>query len=103
MALLVALLFVTLAPIDLRPVSGASPQFERFVAVWLVGLVFAIAWPRQFWFAAAALVACVVLSELLQELVPTRHGRLLDAVVKLAGGAVGLTLGRLVWLFRPGR
>ena len=103
MALLVALLVVTLAPIDFRPVSGTSPQLERFAAVWLVGLVFAAAWPRQFWLAAAVLIACVVLSELLQELVPSRHGRALDAVVKLAGGAAGLTLGRLASLLLPGR
>jgi cation transport ATPase len=103
LALLAALLFVTLAPIDFRPVSGASPQIERFVAVWLVGLVFAVAWPRHFWLAAVALIACVVLSELLQELVPTRHRRALDAIVKLTGGAIGLTLGRMIWLLRPGR
>lgn len=103
LALLAALLFVTLAPIDFRPVSGTSPQLERFVAVWLVGLVFAVAFPRQFWVAAAALIACVVLSELLQELVPSRHGRSLDALVKLAGAAAGLSLGRLASLLLPGR
>lgn len=40
---LIVIAIVTVGPIDLRPVSGAPPQFERAVAFLVVGYLFALA------------------------------------------------------------
>jgi len=83
----------TLAPIDFRPATTFPPTIERFVAFAAVGFVFAVAYPRQFWFAVAVAIGAALLLEVLQVLAPTRHGQLFDAAVKLAGGSAGLLLG----------
>jgi hypothetical protein len=87
---------LTLAPIGLRPTSTLPPTIERFVAFAGVGLAFAVAYPRQFRLAAFIALGAALALEALQVLAPTRHGRLFDAAVKLAGGTAGLMLG-LAW------
>ncbi len=87
--LLAALVFVTLAPIGLRPVLAESPTIERALAYGGLGLLLALAYPRP---RFAALVACVVVAGLLeagQELSPSRHGRVSDFLVKAAAAAIG--------------
>jgi hypothetical protein len=44
-----------------------------------------------------------MLLEAVQLLEPSRHGRVFDAMVKVAGGAVGLMLGQLLLRLRPRR
>ena len=83
----------TLSSIGLRPETTWPPTVERFAAFAAVGFAFAIAYPRQFWFAAAIALGAALVLEVLQVLAPTRHGRLFDAAVKLAGGTAGLLLG----------
>ena len=90
---LVLVAILTLAPIGFRPTSTLPPTIERFAAFAAVGFTFALAYPRQFWFAAIVAIGAAMLLEVLQVLTPTRHGRLFDAAMKLAGGAVGLLLG----------
>ncbi|MFZ5736668.1 MAG: hypothetical protein ACOY6K_07290 [Pseudomonadota bacterium] len=99
---LAVIAFATLSPIGLRPTTGLSPSIERFVAFALVGALFASAYPRYILFAAAVVIGAAVLFELLQVLEPSRHGRLFDASVKLAGGTAGLAVGSIVgrWLRR---
>ena len=46
----------TLAPIGLRPATTFPPTIERFFAFAAVGFVFAVAYPRQFWFAATVAI-----------------------------------------------
>jgi hypothetical protein len=93
---LVLIAILTLAPIGLRPTSTLPPTIERFVAFAGVGLAFAVAYPRQFRLAAFIALGAALALEALQVLAPTRHGRLFDAAVKLAGGTAGLMLG-LAW------
>jgi hypothetical protein len=93
---LAAIAFVTLGPLDLRPESGMPPHFERFVAYAIVGTLFAMAYPRYILFAAVVVLGAAVLFELLQLLTSTRHGRLPDAGVKIAGGLIGLCAGWVV-------
>jgi apolipoprotein N-acyltransferase len=90
---LAAIAFVTLAPLGLRPDSGMPPNIERFVAFAVVGVLFAAAYPRYILFAAVIVLGAAVVFELLQLLAPSRHGRLFDAGVKVAGGLVGLCAG----------
>ena len=64
---------------------------------WITpGALFAAGYPRYLWIAASVVLGSAVLFELLQVLEPSRHGRLFDAAVKIAGGLTGLTAG---WLW----
>ena len=85
----------TLSPIEDRPVI-AHPQFEHFAAFALMGLAFVRGYPKH----PLLLVIVVVMAsaftlEALQSLTPDRHGRVLDALVKAAGGICGIGVGRL--------
>ena len=93
---LAGIAFATLAPIGWRPTTMFSPSVERFTAFALAGALFAAGYPRYLWIAASVVLGSAVLFELLQVLEPSRHGRLFDAAVKIAGGLTGLTAG---WLW----
>lgn len=101
--LLAGLIFATLSPIDLRPNSPLSTGAERAFALMLVGFVFAIAYPRRVLLVAALVLGATVLLELLQLASPSRHGRLIDVAVKLAGAGAGLALGWLAVRLRGSR
>ena len=67
-------------------------HFEHVVAFALLGALFGFAYPRR-----AILVLCIVfgvaaLLEILQTMTPDRHGTLIDALEKMAGGAVGIMM-----------
>jgi hypothetical protein len=87
---------VTVGPIGVRPVTGLSPQIERLCAFIVVGALFAAAYPRHIFLAAFVVLGAAALFEVLQVLEPSRHGRVFDAAVKMAGGVIGLCAG---WLF----
>jgi hypothetical protein len=87
--------FVTVGPIGVRPVTGVSPQLERLVAFAVVGVLFAAAYPRHIVLAAIVVIGTAILLESLQLLEPSRHGRLFDASVKIAGGLIGLGAGSI--------
>jgi glycopeptide antibiotics resistance protein len=87
------IVFVTLSPIGLRPVTPEPPNIERAAAFLLFGLMFALAYPRRLWLVVTAVVVVAVGLELLQLVAATRHARLGDAGVKLLGGGAGLMLG----------
>jgi apolipoprotein N-acyltransferase len=93
---LALIVILTLAPIGLRPESMLPPSIERFSAFAAVGLAFALAYPHHFWLAVFVAIGSALLLELLQVLEPSRHGRVFDALVKVAGGATGLMLGQLL-------
>jgi len=76
-------------------VTGVSPQLERLVAFAVVGALFAAAYPRHIVLAAIVVIGTAVLLESLQLLEPSRHGRLFDASVKIAGGLIGLAAGSI--------
>lgn len=71
------------------------PHVERFIAFAIAGGLFAVAYPRHILFGALIVLSAAVIFELLQLLEPSRHGRLFDAGVKIAGGMAGLCSG---WL-----
>jgi VanZ family protein len=98
--LLAGLIFATLSPINLRPISPLPTQSERALALALVGFVFALAYPRRIMLVAAIVLGSTVLLELLQLASPSRHGRVLDVAVKLAGGGGGLLAGWLLMRLR---
>ena len=92
---LIAIAAATLSPIGLRPRLPVSVDLERGVAFLLVGLLFALAYPRRIWLAIAVVIIGAFGLEWLQALRPDRHGRIDDALIKAFGAVIGLTAG---WL-----
>jgi len=84
--------YATLSPIKDRPVI-AGLQLEHFAAFALLGFAFALGYPRRTVLIIAIVIGSAFTLEALQLLTPDRHGRLLDALVKAAGGlsAIGVT------------
>ncbi|MBY5868546.1 VanZ family protein [Rhizobium leguminosarum] len=94
--LLALILFVTVSPIGLRPETVTTVDTDRGGVYVLVGLAFALAYPKQWKMVAVLLIAGAVAIEYLQYLTPTRHPRLHDAGIKAAGAALGLLAGWLI-------
>ncbi|MBS3848537.1 VanZ family protein [Devosia sp. BSSL-BM10] len=106
---LLAIAAATLSPIGLRPHLPMGVDIERVLAFFVVGLLFALAYPRHIWFAALVVLLGAFGLELLQELRADRHGRVHDALIKSAGASMGLGIGWLGaqimnrWRFLRGR
>nr|WP_245433132.1 VanZ family protein [Rhizobium sp. L43] len=98
--LLAFILFVTVSPIGLRPETVTTVDTDRAGAYVLVGLAFALAYPKQWKLVAVLLIAGSIAIEYLQYFAPTRHPRLHDAGVKAMGAALGLLAG---WVFNRWR
>jgi len=101
--LFVAIVFVTLSPIGLRPVTGEPPNLERAVAFAVFGAVFAIAYPRRLPLVIGLVVAAAIGLELLQMLAATRHARMPDMGFKLLGGGIGVAIGAMLTRWLPVR
>ena len=88
------IVYATLSPITARPVI-AGAQIEHFAAFALLGFVFALGYRRRTVLIIAIVVCSAFTLEALQLLTPDRHGRLIDALVKAAGGLSGIVVTRL--------
>ncbi len=88
--LVLAIALFTLVPIGLRPVSGAPVNLERFAAFALIGVCFGLGYPRHRFAILLVVIGIVGALELAQQLVPSRHGRLPDGILKAAGALLGL-------------
>lgn len=87
--------FVTLAPIYDRPTVGPV-QLEHFAAFFGLGLVFVLSYPSRTLLVILVVVGGAAALEALQLLTPDRHGRLIDALVKMVGGLCGILFSTLV-------
>lgn len=88
--------YETISPMVARPAIQAYVHFEHIFAFAVVGVMFCLAYPRS-----TVLVCCIVfggavLLEGFQTLTPDRHGTFSDALEKLAGGAIGIVIGKIV-------
>ncbi|AWM85694.1 VanZ family protein [Microvirga sp. 17 mud 1-3] len=81
-SLIVAVSIFTLAPIAWRPVTGAPASLERLAAFAAIGGIFYFAYPRQWLPVLLFLIALTGLLEAMQNLIPSRHGHILDFAVK---------------------
>jgi hypothetical protein len=93
------IVYATLSPINARPVV-AGPQLEHFAAFAFMGLAFGLAYPNRMLLVVAIVVGSAFGLEALQLLTPDRHGRVLDALMKAAGGICGISAGQLISLLQ---
>lgn len=101
--LLAFILVVTVSPIGLRPDTVTTVNIDRAGAYVLLGLAFALAYPKQWKMVAVLLIAGAVAIEYLQYFSPTRHARLHDAGIKAMGAALGLLAGWVINRWRDAK
>ena len=103
-ALLAFIAIATVSPIHDRPTLTASSSIEHLAAFAVLGVLFCVAYPRQMTFVCLIVVGSAILLECAQLLTPDRHGRVEDALEKIAGGAAGIVIGRaMVYFARTNR
>jgi VanZ family protein len=93
---LALIVFLTLSPLDMRPVVTADPNIERFVAFALVGLLFGLAYPRRLVVDASFVMIAAGVLEAFQLMIRDRHGHIADAFVKAAGGVFGVAMALMI-------
>jgi hypothetical protein len=90
---LIATICVTLVPIAGRPhIPNVGPDLERLTAFIVLGGAFSIAYPTRRVQILGAIIAVAITLEVSQILSPSRHGRPHDALVKVAGGLIGILI-----------
>jgi hypothetical protein len=87
--LVFAIAIFTLSPLELRPLTAAPANLERFAAFAVIGAAFCLGYPKHRRMILLLLIGIVGLLELAQNLVPSRHGRLPDGLVKASGALLG--------------
>ena len=95
-ASILAIVVITDGPIGLRPMTLLSPNVERFAALAVVGLLFALAYPARRLIVLGALAIAIGALELGQFLAAGRHPGVRDAGAKVLGAMVGLGAGHLI-------
>jgi VanZ family protein len=86
---LVYLIYFRLAP-WLNVGIGKYVAIEHFVAFAFFGALCCLAYPKRILMICLIVFGSAIVLELLQTLTPDRHGTLLDAIEKIAGGACGI-------------
>jgi VanZ family protein len=98
-ACLIFIIYATLSHAAGRPqLTTTEPPLvvivERFGAYGLLGLLFCLAYPSRIALVCALVFGSAIILELLQIVIPDRDARVIDAVEKLVGGAVGIVSSR---------
>ena len=96
-------IYFKLAPILLRPDIKTYAHFEHVIAFAAFGALFCFAYPRHIGLVCCVVFGSAALLEFLQTLTPDRHGTLVDAVEKIAGGAGGIILAKFALAFAQKR
>ncbi|WP_420846242.1 VanZ family protein [Microvirga brassicacearum] len=94
--LTLAILAFTLSPIEHRPVTSAPADLERFAAFVVTGAAFWLAYPKQRFGIMLLVTGGGALLETAQALVPGRHGRLEDGLIKALGTLLGAAIALLI-------
>jgi glycopeptide antibiotics resistance protein len=88
--------YATISQVQARPTLSTSPNLERLAAFIVLGALFYLAYPRHIGLVCLIVLGSAMLLELAQLLTPDRHGRIQDAIIKMAGGAIGIVAGRAI-------
>jgi len=96
-------IYYRLAPLLMRPGMRFYGHFAHVIGFAVFGALFAFAYPRRVIFVCSIVFISAVALEYLQTLTPDRHGRLVDAVEKAAGGALGILAAHAILWFTQSR
>jgi uncharacterized membrane protein YoaK (UPF0700 family) len=77
-----AIAVFTLAPVQFRPVTAAPVSLERFAAFVAIGAAFCLGYPKHRLRILVLLIGIVGFFEVIQNYVPSHHGRLPDGLVE---------------------
>lgn len=91
-------IYFKIAPILMSPEMRTYAQFEHVLAFALLGALFAYAYPHKLLLVCCLVLGGAVLLELAQTITPDRHGTLIDALEKIAGGGAGILFARIAQL-----
>jgi hypothetical protein len=111
-ASLAVIAFATLLPVrivylgyEALKSTGAQPAITTYIhiehaaAFAIVGALFCMAYPKRIFLVCFLVLGAAALLEILQMLTPDRHGRLPDALEKMASGAIGIMGTKIILLF----
>ena len=87
-------IYFKLAPILMRPDMRMYAHFEHIIAFAVIGALFSFAYPRRILLVCCIVVGGAAVLEVLQTFTPDRHGTLVDAFEKMAGGGAGIMLAQ---------
>jgi hypothetical protein len=74
-------------------------HFEHVIGFAMFGAIFSFAYPRHVLLVCCVVFGTAVALELLQTVTPDRHGTLMDALDKIAGGAFGILFAKIAFNF----
>lgn len=89
-------IYFKLSPYLMRPQMQTYAHFEHIIAFAILGTLFGLAYPRRTLLVCCIVLGAAALLEIAQTLTPDRHGTLVDALEKIAGGAVGILFVRTI-------
>ncbi len=92
-------IYYKLAPFLMRPAMRNYAHAEHIIAFTIFGALFSFAYPKRIIFTCCVVFSSAVILECLQTLTPDRHGTLIDAFEKVAGGALGIFASRAILAF----
>lgn len=88
-------IYFMLAPMLLGPDMITYAHFEHVLAFAFFGTLFFFAYSRNIVLVCCVVLGSAILLEFLQTLTPDRHGTLIDAAEKMAGGAAGIVVAKI--------
>ncbi|MCK1518510.1 VanZ family protein [Bradyrhizobium sp. 190] len=88
-------IYFKLAPILMGPEMRTYAHFEHVLAFAVLGALFAYAYPQKLLLVCCVVLGGAVLLELAQTMTTDRHGTMVDALEKMAGGAAGILFARI--------
>jgi hypothetical protein len=91
-------IYFKLSPLLMHANMRTYAHFEHVIAFVFLGALFSFAYPKHVIFVCGIVFMGVVILEYLQTLTPDRHGTLIDACEKIAGGALGIFAARAILL-----
>lgn len=97
---LLAIAASTLAPIEFRPQSPFSANWERLLSFFAAGLLFTLAYPRRLLLVLVVVLGAAIGLEILQVFTSSRHGQVRDMTIKIMGGIGGVGGGAALLYFR---
>jgi VanZ family protein len=87
-------IYYKLAPFLMQPEIRNYAHIEHVLVFAIAGALFSFAYPRRTLLVCLIIFGSAGILEILQTMTPDRHGHIIDALEKMAGGAVGIFLSK---------